>query len=380
MEEFMIDIEPKKENNEPESSFANTCEETAAPLADNENRENISPQSGEDLFGQQMRDEIPENFAVSDEAKDITAQIESLTSGLRKSGKTVTYTFELEGIGCPKSAEEIEQKVRGIIGVESAEINFNTTQLTVEVDRTMTAGLVRKINAAAKQTDRTIVLKPIGEAAELLMRRQPLRKEEDRYSFAKKTRLDSVLALLGNKDNQKLIFIMLCTAVLLAAIAVIFSKITVLSIICSVLAVLIAGYLPAVRAVKSIMQKRFDYNELAVFSAIASCCIGKFTASAVMLVAYRLYEYAEKWATSRSRKPLEEAKKAMTDEANLMVSADCSTEKVPSSSVSVGQMIVVFPNERIPLDGVVAEGEGTINSSDVTGETNLIDVKPGSAV
>ncbi len=298
---------------------------------------------------------------------------------LRRSGNTETYTFELGDLGCPKTAEDIETAVGAIIGVTDAKVNFATTVLTVTVDTGLLAGLIRKINAAVKKVDRNITLKPVGTASRELMRSQPARREEDRYSFAKKTKLDGILKNLGKKDDQKMTFILLCSAVALTLIAILCSGVEVLSAICAILGFAAVAIHPAIKAYKTVLDKRFDHNCLVVLSSVVAICLGYFIPTALLMIAYRIYGFVEFWATSRSRKQLDIIKNTLVDEAHL-VAPDGSYQTVPASSVNVGQEIIVRPNERVPLDGIVIDGEGAVNSSDVTGDNNLYDVRPSSVV
>ncbi|MBQ8533712.1 MAG: cadmium-translocating P-type ATPase [Clostridia bacterium] len=313
------------------------------------------------------------------ESAENTEQTVEETLNLRKSGDTKTFTFELGNLGCPKTAEDIETAVGSIIGVTDAKVNFATTVLTVTVDTGLLAGLIRKINAAIKKIDHNITLKPVGTASRELMRSQPSRREEDRYSFAKKTKLDGILKHLGKKDDQKMTFILLCSSIALTLIALLTSSIGVLSAICAVLGFAAVAIHPAVNAYKTVLDKKFDHNCLVILSSIISICIGNFISTALLMIAYRIYGFVQHWATSRSRKQLDIIKNTLVDEAHL-ITPDKTTQTVPASSINVGQEIIVRPNERVPLDGVVVEGEGAVNSSDVTGDNSLYDVRPGMVI
>lgn len=323
-----------------------------------------------DMFSNNQNDSENQINAVSNDEEELN---------LRKSGDTETFVFELKNLGCPKSAEDIEQGVRAIIGVTEASVNFANTVLTVTIDTSLEAGLVRKIKKVTQSIDENIEVNPMDVATKELIRHQKLRREEEKFSFVQKTKLEEILKHFGKKNDRKMNLILLGVSVLCLLIAAISKSVSVVSAIFAVISVAAVSITPAEKAYKDVINKKFNHNCLVILSAFIALICGMFITTATLMIVYRIYDYVERWATSRSRKQLDLIKSTLVDEAHL-VAGDGNIMTVPASSVNIGQIILVRANERVPLDGIVVEGEGAVNSSDVTGDNTLFDVRPGTTV
>ena len=146
----------------------------------------------------------------------------------------------------------------------------------------------------------------------------------------------------------------------------------------------IIGYDILRKAWKGILNRQvFDENFLMAVATLGALAIGLLKtgdyeeAVAVMLF-YQVGELFQSYAVGKSRRNISELMNIRPDYANI--EADGQLTRVDPDEVEVGAVIVVNPGEKIPLDGVVASGESSLNTSALTGESVPRDVKPGDAV
>ena len=135
-----------------------------------------------------------------------------------------------------------------------------------------------------------------------------------------------------------------------------------------VVAYLLLGKQVLLASARNIMKgKVFDENFLMSIATLAAFGIGDYPEAVGVMLFYNVGEMFEHISVDRSRKKISEAVDMRPETVN-MLEADGSIMEVPASEVTVGTIIRINPGERIPLDGVVLEGEGIIDTSPITGE------------
>ena len=122
----------------------------------------------------------------------------------------------------------------------------------------------------------------------------------------------------------------------------------------------------------------FDEKFLMCLATIGAFCTGQYAEGVAVMLFYRVGEYFEDLAVDHSQKSIASLMDIRPDSANLK--KDGKVEKVSPQNVSVGDMILVRPGERIPLDGIVVEGKSFIDTSALTGESVPRSVVPGKEV
>ncbi len=132
-------------------------------------------------------------------------------------------------------------------------------------------------------------------------------------------------------------------------------------------------------AARNIAQGQiFDENFLMSLATIGAFFTGEYPEAVFVMLFYQVGELFQSYAVDRSRKSIAELMDIRPDYANL--ERNGQLEQVDPDDVSVGDVIVVKPGERIPLDGVVLEGNSSLNTSALTGESLPRDAMPGSDV
>ena len=168
-------------------------------------------------------------------------------------------------------------------------------------------------------------------------------------------------------------------AVLFAAVAAIRFTDPVLEAVSFLIPYLIVGYRVLFKAVRNIANgKVFDENFLMAVASIGAFFVGDYPEAVVVMLFYQVGELFEDYAVGKSRKSIAELMNIRPDYANLKTAE--GVEKVSPDQVKVGDIIVIRPGEKVPLDGVVVSGHSTLDTAALTGESVPQDIEEGSRI
>ena len=187
-----------------------------------------------------------------------------------------------------------------------------------------------------------------------------------------------------NKKQKKMLIRILITIVLLVALNLLHIK-GVINLGLYLVTYVIIGYDILKKAGIGILNRRvFDDNFLMAVATIGAFALAIYEKStdyneaiAVMLF-YQIGELFQSYAVRRSRKNISELMDIRPDYANLL--EDGKISQVSPDEVAIGSVIVVQPGEKVPLDGVIIEGNSSLNTSALTGESLPRDVKEGDEI
>lgn len=293
-------------------------------------------------------------------------------------------TYILENLGCANCAAKMERKIQDIPGVESASIIFATKQLRIEaVDPEALVGDIQSI-CQSIEGEVLVVEKGAG----------PKNRESSSSNSGSK-------AKNGFFSGHKADIITLVIGVVLFAVGVILEHvwgydmwfagggmIVILTFIVFAAAYILLGREALITAARNICHGQvFDENFLMSIATLAAFCIGEFAEGAGVMLFYRIGELFEDIAVERSRSQIMDAVD-MRPETVALVTEDEhehhehheSIRIIPAGEANPGDILLVRPGDRIPLDGVVVEGESRIDTSPVTGEPVPVSARPGSEV
>jgi Cd2+/Zn2+-exporting ATPase/Cu+-exporting ATPase len=146
----------------------------------------------------------------------------------------------------------------------------------------------------------------------------------------------------------------------------------------SLAAVLAGGYPIFRNVVRALRNRSVTSHALMTLGIVGAVAIGQYAAAAIIVFFMRLADFIEGYTTERSR----EAIKALLDLApqTARVERDGSAEDVPAEQVGQGEVVLVKPGERIPVDGAVIDGRASVNQASITGESVPIERQPGDPV
>lgn len=135
-----------------------------------------------------------------------------------------------------------------------------------------------------------------------------------------------------------------------------------------VIAYIIVGYDIVLKAVRNIFKgKVFDENFLMTVATIGAFCIGEFPEAVAVMLFYQIGELFQSYAVDRSRKSVASLMDIRPDYANVY--REDEIERIDPDEVNIGEIILVKPGEKIPLDGIVVDGESMLNTQALTGES-----------
>lgn len=131
---------------------------------------------------------------------------------------------------------------------------------------------------------------------------------------------------------------------------------------------LVIGYDILKKAGKGILNRQvFDENFLMAVATVGAVCLGEYKEGAAVMLFYQIGELFQSVAVGKSRKNIAALMDIRPDYANQMV--DGKLEKVDPDDVEIGAEIIINPGEKVPIDGVIVEGNTTLNTSALTGES-----------
>ncbi len=182
-----------------------------------------------------------------------------------------------------------------------------------------------------------------------------------------------------NKKQKRTLKNIIISIVLLVVVTIIFKlflqELNISSVIERIIAIglylipyLIVGGKVLLKAGRNILNGQvFDENFLMTIATIGAFVLGEYTEAAAVMIFYQVGELFENIAVNKSRTAITSLVKLRPDYANI--EKDGELEKVDPEDVSIDDVIVVLPGEKIPLDGVIVEGESYVDTSALTGES-----------
>ena len=275
----------------------------------------------------------------------------------RPTGISNTKIYILEGLDCANCAAKIEAKLRTLNGVDDLTITYATKQMKL----------------SAKNPDQMIPL--IKETIDSM---------EDGITIVPK---DNKVVKSAEKEEKKFSFKNPLVSIGIGAVIFIIGEVlehignvpAIPMFALFLIAYLVLGGKVLVTAGKNIMKGQvFDENFLMCIATIGAFCIQEFPEAVGVMLFYRIGEYFEEKATEQSRTQIMEAVDLRPEVVNLIVGEDIRV--IDAEEANVGDILLVRPGDRIPLDGVIIDGESRIDTSPVTGEPVPVMAKTGDNI
>lgn len=254
-------------------------------------------------------------------------------------GNKEELQLTLEGLNCANCARKIEEKVGRMEGVKESNLNFTTTTLNVKLE---------------KKVKEEHVINEIKKIVEAL---------EPHVKVEKK--------VYGKATIKKAKFTVKSTLIIgtiLYLFAVIGDFQGTLGLILFGASYLLIGGEVVLTAIKNIAKGQvFDENFLMTVATIGAFTINQYPEAVAVMLFYEIGETIQGYAVNKSRSSISSLMDIRADYANLIING--KEKKVSPETVKVEDVILVKPGEKVPLDGVVIEGESFIDTSALTGES-----------
>lgn len=264
------------------------------------------------------------------------------------SSSTKKKFYIIENLGCANCAAKMERKINELEEVEAATITFATKQLCVASNHQ--DGLLPKLQEICASIESEVVVRP---------------KEEEKA--------------IEKEDNKK-DFVEIGLGVVFFAGGILIGKIWPIGVmLLHVLGYLILGREIVIKAAKNLIKGQvFDENFLMSIATIAAFCISEHTEAVGVMLFFRIGELFEHIAVEKSRNQIMEAVDMRPEVVNMVQGRDVIT--IPAKEANVGDIVLVRPGDRVPLDGIVVHGESRVDTAPVTGESVPVKVEEGDSV
>lgn len=185
-----------------------------------------------------------------------------------------------------------------------------------------------------------------------------------------------------SKKQKKVLYRIIISLVLLVAVSIIDTLVElpmIAQVILYLIPYFIIGYDILKKAGKGILNRQvFDENFLMAVATVGAILLGDFREGSAVMLFYQIGELFQSFAVGKSRKNITALMDIRPDYANIIVNG--KLEQVDPDDVEIGTEIVVNPGEKVPIDGVITEGNTTLNTSALTGESVPRNAKCGEEV
>lgn len=185
-----------------------------------------------------------------------------------------------------------------------------------------------------------------------------------------------------NKKQKKVLYRILLSLVFMIGIMILTSYVSLnlyIEVIFYLIPYFIIGYDILRKAIKGILKRQvFDENFLMAVATVGAMCLGEFREGVAVMLFYQIGELFQSVAVGKSRRNIAALMDIRPDYANMMI--DGKLQKVDPDDVEIGSEIIVNPGEKVPIDGIIVEGNTTFNTSALTGESVPRDAHCGDEV
>ena len=189
-------------------------------------------------------------------------------------------------------------------------------------------------------------------------------------------------SVMMNKKQKKVLYRILLSLGFMIGIMILTSYVSLnlyIEVILYLIPYFIIGYDILRKAIKGILKRQvFDENFLMAVATVGAMCLGEFREGVAVMLFYQIGELFQSVAVGKSRRNIAALMDIRPDYANMMI--DGKLQKVDPDDVEIGSEIIVNPGEKVPIDGIIVEGNTTFNTSALTGESVPRDAHCGDEV
>lgn len=306
--------------------------------------------------------EIKESSKVEDLIVAVTKIVTSIEAHVKVrekiSVKSLRKEVLLEGLCCANCAGKIERESNNIDGVKSAVVDFISTKLIMEIDDSSKQNaIIDNVKRIVKRIEPDVNVVVIDNKVKALKSKNEQAEEEDNKSEIIRLAIGAIIFLIATTmkfSNSVELLLYLASYVLVGGEVV----------------------LGALRNIRR--GQVFDENFLMSIATIGAFSIGEYPEGVAVMLFYQVGELFQDLAVNRSRKSISALMDIRPDFANLKINDDI--KKVEPEEVKIGDIIIVKPGEKVPLDGKIIEGNSMVDTAALTGESVPREVSVGDNI
>ena len=301
--------------------------------------------------------------------------------------------LSLAGLNCANCANKIETKVNEFEGVKEAVLNFSLQRLTITLtSKGEREEIISRTKALVNELEPDVVVSERKKASKAKVKKIDVYGLEHKKIHKKSVSEDMCTSeccsghshehveanKVENVEEEKQGFFKENKALIIGAIFYIAGLIigdnSILGISAFLIGYLLVGGDVLLTAFKNIKRGEvFDENLLMTIATLGAILIGEYPEAIAVMLFYQIGELFQGYAVNYSRKSIKSLMNIKAEYANLITRT--GEKKVSPEDIEVDDIIVIKPGERVPLDGIIIEGSGMIDTSALTGESLPRDVK-----
>jgi len=306
--------------------------------------------------------EIKESSKVEELIGIVTNIVTNIESHVKIKEKVIEKSLRkeilLEGLCCANCAGKIERESNNIEGVNSAVVDFIGAKLIIEIDDSSKQNtIIDNVKGIVKRIEPDVNVVVIDSKYKSLKSKNEEAEEE------------------GNKSE----IIRLAIGAIIFFIATAMKFPNSVELLLYLASYVLVGGEVVLGALRNIRRGQvFDENFLMSIATIGAFAIGEYPEGVAVMLFYQIGELFQDFAVNRSRKSISALMDIRPDFANLKVSDDI--KKVDPEEVKIGDIIIVKPGEKVPLDGIIIEGNSMVDTSALTGESIPREVGSGDNI
>ena len=256
------------------------------------------------------------------------------------------YNFKITGLDCANCAIKLEDAVSKIQGVKKVSINFMTQKMDLEIINDKQKETLQKVKKTIKEVEPDVAI-----------------EDNSKSNF---------------HINSKLFKIILAAIIYIIAILNPFN-LPILTNVLYITSYIIVGFEILKKALINILHGEvFDENFLMSIATLGAFCINQYSEAVAVMLFYQVGELFQSYSVEKSRKSITKLMDIRPDSATVIKNQE--EISLSPEDVKIGDVIIVKPGEKVPLDGVVVDGSSTLDTKALTGEAKLKSVSNGSEI
>ena len=285
--------------------------------------------------------------------------------------------LNITGLDCANCAAKVERKINEMKEVTEATIDFLNKKLIVTSDEENSHTLIASVQKVIDSIENGVTISPVSQNINNIHGNHIHthgHSHEHAHDHSHSHSHDH-----GTDELKKLMGRIIIGGILFIAGFIIPESSHLLRFLAFFASYIVIGGDVLTSAFKNILKGQiFDENFLMSIATIGAFAIGEYPEGVAVMLFYQLGELFQSIAVNRSRNSIADLMNIRPDYANLKTGNDI--EKVSPDTVKIGDLIVVKPGEKVPLDGEVIEGHSTFDTSALTGESLPREISPGENV
>ena len=285
------------------------------------------------------------NFSTGNLTVELTSQnnINQVTQTVKKLGYGIETnhnrkytTFSVEGMDCGSCAKSIEKHLNSLSHVNDAQVNFSTGKMQVYFEGNQVKNIEKEVSK-------------IGYIAILSSNDK---SSDTKWKLFKKPILSAIFLCIGLVLTETNLPIWI-------------------SNLMYILAIVVSGIKPMKSAYYAIKSKSLDMNVLMSVAVIGAILIGEYFEGAIVVLLFTIGTLLQTISIDKTRHSIQSLTNITPSTATVI--AENSLISKDLKNIRVGEILLVKPGERVPLDGTITEGYSSLNQAPITGESIPID-------